>query len=82
MVTKVDNDLVLHLTADEAYTLQTLVGFVAGDKECYSVSNKLVELTGEEMGMDYDRLAMYVEGESTGKFVELEDEQNYVIRIN
>ena len=53
----------LELTLDEAYTLQILLGFVAGDSESYSISKKLAYLTEEEMDTyDYDRVVFAVEG--------------------
>jgi hypothetical protein len=82
MVTKVKG-CTLQLTENEAYTLQILLGFVASDAECYSISEKLLNETGEEMGeYDFNRAQFLVEGFNTGKIVELEEDQSVVIRFN
>lgn len=84
MVSKVgEPDIInLPLTVDEAYTLQLLVGFVASDKDTYSISSKLVDLTGEELDTcDYGRLSFNIEGDGTGVKIETEEDQHVVIRI-
>jgi len=81
MVAKVKG-CTLQLTENEAYTLQILLGFVASDVECYSISEKLLNETDEEMGeYDFNRAQFSVEGFNTSKIVELEEDQSVVIRF-
>jgi hypothetical protein len=81
MVSKVDKSYTLTLTEHEVYTLQILLGFVA-DKECYSVSQKLVDLTGEEMeACDYDRAVFFVEGYGYTNKIETGEDESIVIRL-
>ena len=73
-------DITLFLTEDEAYTLQILLGIVAGDKEVYSVSNKLVEATQEELVCeDYERLEFYFGHTADGKMVQLDATENELV---
>jgi hypothetical protein len=82
MVSKVDKSYTLTLTENEVYTLQVVLGFVAADKECYSVSQKLVDLTGEEMdAYDYDRVVFAVEGCCYGNKIETAEDESIVIRL-
>lgn len=88
MVTKVNNTLYnITLTEDEVYTLQILLGFVACDQECNSISEKLEEVSGECVDLeDYGRVAFYVESMDTGvvigKMASDYQEATVVIRFN
>lgn len=83
MVSKVDEKYALILTPDECYTLQILLGFVANDNECYSVSRKLLDLTNEEMDTcDFDRIVFTVEGYDCANKVETNEDESVVIRFN
>lgn len=84
MVKKVDsNSITLKLTDDEAYTLQILLGFVARDKECNSIADKLSYQTGVEMDMeDYGRVYFSVESEDGLSSEKVPEENNVVIRFN
>lgn len=63
MAHKTDVTYTLELSEDEAYTLQLLLGFVAADKEVYSISSKIDALTGVYMDCeDFDRVSFSVEG--------------------
>ena len=82
MVSKVNQKYALILTSDEVYTLQILLGFVAADAECYSISNKLLDLTGEEMDTyDFDRIVFTVEGYGCANKVETNEDESVVIRF-
>lgn len=84
MVTRVENSLYnITLTEDEVYTLQILLGFVACDKECASVSEKLEEATGECVELeDYERVQFSVENLDTGKIILTTEAESVVIRFN
>ena len=88
MVTKVKDTLYnITLTEDEIYTLQILLGFVACDKECSKISEKLEEATGECVDLeDYERVSFSVESMDTGvvigKMASDYDEATVVIRFN
>ena len=88
MVTKVkDNMYNITLTDDELYTLQILLGFVACDQECSSISEKLEEVSGECVDLeDYERVQFSVENMDTGvvigKMASDYDEATVVIRFN
>lgn len=83
MVSKVNEKYALVLTQDEAYTLQILLGFVAADSECYSIAQKLVDLTNEEMDTyDFDRIVFSVEGCCYSNKVEANEDESVVIRFN
>ena len=86
MVTKT-NRFNLELTEDEVYTLQILLGFVACDQECNSISEKLEEVSGECVELeDYERVQFSVENMDTGvvvgKMASDYDEATVVIRFN
>lgn len=75
----------LELTADEAYTLQLLLAFVAGDSESYRIYEKLCELTGEEMDTeDFNRAVFAIEGcySHPNKEIETGEDESVVIRFN
>ena len=88
MVTKVNNPSYnITLTEDEVYTLQILLGFVACDQECNSISEKLEEVSGECVDLeDYERVSFSVENMDTGvvigKMASDYDEATVVIRFN
>ena len=88
MVTKVKDTLYnITLTENEVYTLQILLGFVACDQECNSVSMKLEEVSGECVDLeDYGRVSFSVENMDTGvvigKMASDYDEATVVIRFN
>ena len=87
MVTKVkDTSYNITLTEDEVYTLQTLLGFVAGDSECNSIQTKLDDAVGEEVDAeDYDRVTFLLLSNITGELLDTlatDDEASVVIRIN
>ena len=72
----------LELTPDEAYTLQILLGFVAGDSESYSIAEKLDNLTNEEVDTyDYDRVVFAVEGCCYSNKIETSKDEFVVIRF-
>ena len=85
MVAKVNNPLYnITLTEDEVYTLQILLGFVACDQECNSISEKLEEVSGECVDLeDYERVSFYVENMDTGVVVgSVNEAETVVIRFN
>ena len=85
MVTKVNNPLYnITLTEDEVYTLQILLGFVACDQECNSISEKLEEVSGECVDLeDYERVSFSVENMDTGIVVgSVYEAETVVIRFN
>ena len=88
MVTKVKDNLYnVALTENELYTLQILLGFVACDQECNSISMKLEEVSGECVELeDYERVSFSVESMDTGvvigKMASDYDEATVVIRFN
>lgn len=84
MVTRVENSLYnITLTEDEVYTLQILLGFVACDKECSKISEKLEEATGECVELeDYERVQFSVENLDTGKIILTTEAESVVIRFN
>ena len=88
MVTKVkDNMYNITLTENEVYTLQILLGFVACDQECSSISMKLEAVSGECVDLeDYERVSFSVESMDTGvvigKMASDYDEATVVIRFN
>jgi len=85
MVTKVNNpSYTITLTEDELYTLQILLGFVACDHECNSVSEKLEEVSGECVDLeDYERVSFSVENMDTGVVVgSVNEAETVVIRFN
>lgn len=85
MVTKVkDNMYNITLTEDEVYTLQILLGFVACDQECSSISEKLEEVSGECVDLeDYERVQFSVENMDTGVVVgSVNEAETVVIRFN
>ena len=87
MVTKVKDTLYnITLTENEVYTLQILLGFVACDQECNSISEKLEEVSGEEVDLyDYERASFSVENMDTGVVVgrlASDYEATVVIRFN
>ena len=85
MVTKVkDNMYNITLTENEVYTLQILLGFVACDQECNSISEKLEEVSGECVDLeDYERVQFSVENMDTGVVVgSVNEAETVVIRFN
>ena len=87
MVSKTNVTYNLELSADEIYTLQILLGFVACDQECNSISEKLEEVSGECVDLeDYERVSFSVENMDTGvvigKMASDYDEATVVIRFN
>ena len=85
MVTKVNNPLYnITLTENEVYTLQILLGFVACDQECNSISEKLEEVSGECVDLeDYERVSFSVENMDTGVVVgSVNEAETVVIRFN
>ena len=85
MVTKVKDTLYnITLTEDEVYTLQILLGFVACDQECNSISKKLEEASGECVDLeDYGRVQFSVESMDTGVVVgSVNEAETVVIRFN
>lgn len=85
MVTKVkDNMYNITLTENEVYTLQILLGFVACDQECNSISEKLEEVSGECVDLeDYERVSFSVENMDTGVVVgSVNEAETVVIRFN
>lgn len=85
MVTKVNNpSYTITLTEDELYTLQILLGFVACDQECNSISMKLEEVSGECVDLeDYERASFSVENMDTGVVVgKVNEAETVVIRFN
>ena len=85
MVTKVNNTLCnITLTENEVYTLQILLGFVACDQECNSISMKLEEASGECVELeDYERVSFSVENMDTGVVVgSVNEAETVVIRFN
>ena len=84
MVTKVNNSYTITLTENEVYTLQILLGFVACDQECNSISMKLEEVSGECVDLeDYERVSFSVENMDTGVVVgSVNEAETVVIRFN
>ena len=84
MVTKVNNSYTITLTENEVYTLQILLGFVACDQECNSISEKLEEVSGECVDLeDYERVSFSVENMDTGVVVgSVNEAETVVIRFN
>ena len=85
MVTKVKDTLYnIILTENELYTLQILLGFVACDQECNSISEKLEEVSGECVDLeDYERVQFSVENMDTGVVVgSVNEAETVVIRFN
>ena len=85
MVTKVKDNLYnITLTEDEVYTLQILLGFVACDQECSSISEKLEEVSGECVDLeDYERVSFSVENMDTGVVIgSVNEAETVVIRFN
>ena len=85
MVTKVKDNLYnITLTENEVYTLQILLGFVACDQECNSISEKLEEVSGECVDLeDYERVSFSVESMDTGVVVgSVNEAETVVIRFN
>ena len=85
MVTKVKDNLYnVTLTENEVYTLQILLGFVACDQECNSISEKLEEVSGECVDLeDYERVSFSVENMDTGVVVgSVNEAETVVIRFN
>ena len=85
MVTKVKDNLYnVALTENELYTLQILLGFVACDQECNSISEKLEEVSGECVDLeDYERVSFSVENMDTGVVVgSVNEAETVVIRFN
>lgn len=85
MVTKVKDTLYnITLTENEVYTLQILLGFVACDQECNSISEKLEEVSGECVELeDYERVQFSVENMDTGVVVgSVNEAETVVIRFN
>ena len=87
MVSKTNVTYNLELSPDELYTLQILLGFVACDQECNSISEKLEEVSGECVDLeDYERVSFSVESMDTGivigKMASDYDEATVVIRFN
>ena len=85
MVTKVKDTLYnITLTENELYTLQILLGFVACDQECSSISEKLADVSGEEVDLyDYERASFSVENMDTGVVVgSVNEAETVVIRFN
>lgn len=85
MVTKVKDNLYnITLTEDELYTLQILLGFVACDQECNSISEKLEEVSGECVDLeDYERVSFSVENMDTGVVIgSVNEAETVVIRFN
>ena len=84
MVTKVNNSYNITLTENEVYTLQILLGFVACDQECNSISEKLEEVSGECVDLeDYERVSFSVENMDTGVVVgSVNEAETVVIRFN
>jgi len=85
MVTKVKDTLYnITLTEDELYTLQILLGFVACDQECSSISEKLEEVSGECVDLeDYERVSFSVENMDTGVVIgSVNEAETVVIRFN
>ena len=85
MVTKVKDNLYnVALTENELYTLQILLGFVACDQECNSISMKLEEVSGECVDLeDYERVQFSVENMDTGVVVgSVNEAETVVIRFN
>ncbi len=85
MVTKVKDTLYnITLTENELYTLQILLGFVACDQECSSISEKLEEVSGECVDLeDYERVSFSVENMDTGVVVgKVNEAETVVIRFN
>ena len=85
MVTKVKDALYnITLTEDEVYTLQILLGFVACDQECNSISEKLEDVSGECVDLeDYERVSFSVENMDTGIVVgSVNEAETVVIRFS
>ena len=85
MVTKVKDTLYnITLTENELYTLQILLGFVACDQECNSISEKLEEVSGECVDLeDYERVSFSIENMDTGVVVgSVNEAETVVIRFN
>ena len=85
MVTKVKDALYnITLTENEVYTLQILLGFVACDQECNSISEKLEEVSGECVDLeDYERVSFSVENMDTGVVIgSVNEAETVVIRFN
>ena len=84
MVIRVNNPLYnITLTENELYTLQILLGFVACDQECSSISMKLEEVSGECVDLeDYERASFSVENMDTGKVILTSEAETVVIRFN
>ena len=85
MVTKVNNTLCnITLTENEVYTLQILLGFVACDQECNSISEKLEEVSGECVDLeDYERVSFSGENMDTGVIIgSVNEAETVVIRFN
>lgn len=58
---KRDATYLLELTEDEVYTLQIILGHVAGDKQASTVTGKLDRLMGDVDCEDYARVSFSVE---------------------
>ena len=73
----------LELTCDEAYTLQILLGYVAGDIESSQINEKLENLTGEEMTTyDFDRVVFSFEnGGCCSTVINTREDESVVIRF-
>lgn len=85
MVTKVKDTLYnITLTENEVYTLQILLGFVACDQECNSISMKLEEVSGECVDLyDYERVSFSVESMDTGVVIgSVNEAETVVIRFS
>ncbi len=84
MVSRVNDEYTITLTGDEVYTLQILLGFVACDKECLSINNKLEDVSGVEMMCeDYARATFAVESMDTGVAIRgVSDDETVTIRFN
>lgn len=84
MVTKVKDTLYnITLTENELYTLQILLGFVACDQECSSISEKLEFVSGDCVDLeDYERVSFSVENMDTGKVILTPEAETVVIRFN
>ena len=72
------------LTENEVYTLQILLGFVACDQECNSISEKLEEASGECVDLeDYERVSFSVENMDTSVVIgSVNEAETVVIRFN
>ena len=74
---KEENQNNIHLTEDEIYTLRVLLGHTLGDKDCYSITEKLELLDPTELTCDdYDK--MYFTFIQDGERVVLENGEKEV----